>query len=98
MAIRSRAYYRKQRAKHIRRKKNICLKEYGWSYYKHEGSYSKGKIHCSCWMCQRKTNNKHRKIAYTPLHDWKHSDLQKINKMEEEEKEYRKENFDEDFC
>ena len=58
MAIRSRAYYRKQRAKHIRRKKNICLKEYGWAYYKHEGSYSKGKIHCSCPLCAVKTKNK----------------------------------------
>ena len=49
-------------------------------------------------MCQRKTNNKHRKIAYTPLHDWKHNDLQKMDKMKEEEKEYREGKFNEDFC
>ena len=51
---RDRAYYRKQRAKHIRRKKRICQKEYGWDYYNHDGCYSKGKIHCSCPICSKK--------------------------------------------
>ena len=81
MAIRSRAYYRKQRAKHIRRKKNICLKEYGWAYYEHEGSYSKGKIHCSCPLCTAKTKNK---WGY----NFKPSELKKIESLEEQEKEY----------
>lgn len=86
MAMRSRAYYRKQRAKHIRRKKNICLKEYGWAYYEHEGSYSKGKIHCSCPLCTAKTKNK---WGY----NFKPSELKKIKSLEEQEKEYMIDNI-----
>ena len=53
---RSRDYYRKMRAKHIKRKKNIVL---GWpgfenGYYEHDGMYSKNKIHCSCSLCKAK--------------------------------------------
>ena len=95
---RDRAYFREMRERHIKRKKRIAN---SYSYplkLKFDGMYSKGKIHCSCWMCQRKTNNKHRKIAYTPLHDWKHNDLQKMDRMKEEEKEYREGKFNEDFC
>ena len=52
---RTRDYYRKQRAKHIARKKRIIhgLNDY-WGY-EHEGELAKGKIHCSCWMCRRKS-------------------------------------------
>ena len=53
---RTRAYTRKMRAKHIKRKKNIVSQ---WScfengYYPHDGMYSKGKIHCSCSLCKSK--------------------------------------------
>ena len=58
MANRSRAYYRKMRAKHIHRKKKIAKLYYGWGYYRIDGKYSKGKIHCSCPMCSEKTKNK----------------------------------------
>ena len=50
--VRTRAERRELRNKHIRRKKNICTKAYGWDWYKHDGQYSKGKIHCSCKMCK----------------------------------------------
>lgn len=44
------AYKREQREKHIKRKKRIC-NYYGFDWYKYDGMYDKGKIHCSCPMC-----------------------------------------------
>ena len=89
---RDKNYYRKMRAKHIRRKKTIAEKLYGEGYYKCDGAYDKGKIHCSCPMCSRKTNNRGKNRLkhgnYYPSKDWKHSDLQKIQKIENEIKEY----------
>lgn len=79
MANRSRAYYRKMRVKHIHRKKKIAELYYGWGYYRIDGKYSKGKIHCSCPMCSEKTKNK--KNHYYPSRNWKHSDKVKIEKM-----------------
>ena len=52
---RSRAYTRHQRINHIGRKKRIIHKQNDYWYYKHEGMLSKGKIHCSCWMCRSKS-------------------------------------------
>ena len=57
MVERTRAYTRKMRAKHIKRKKRITA--HYWSadtypYYPHDGMYSKGKVHCSCRMCRAK--------------------------------------------
>lgn len=54
---REKSYYREMRRKHINRKKNIVKKAYSLidDYYEHDGMYSKGKIHCSCWMCRRKS-------------------------------------------
>ena len=51
---RSRDYYRKMRAKHIKRKKNIVLSWPGFEngYYEYDGMYSKNKIHCSCKLCR----------------------------------------------
>ena len=48
-------YYRKQRIKHINRKKRIIheLDDY-WSY-KYDGMLSKGKILCSCFICSGKS-------------------------------------------
>lgn len=57
---RTRAYRRDVRNKTIARKKHLCRELYGMSiggqdkpgsWYKHDGQYSKGKIHCSCRMC-----------------------------------------------
>lgn len=87
---RDRSYYRKMRAKHIHRKKKLGR----WFKLKYDGMYSKNKIHCSCPMCTRKTNNKGKNRLkhgnYYPSKDWKHSDLQKIQKMDDEIKEYEK--------
>ena len=51
---RNRAYYRKARAKHIKRKKKICNNHWYKNYYSCNGMYSKNKIHCSCPYCRGK--------------------------------------------
>ena len=57
---RDRSYYRKQRMRAIQRKETILRKLGGeenvlaWEHGA-VGRLSKGKIHCSCWMCRRKS-------------------------------------------
>ena len=55
MASRTRGYYRVQRRNHINRKKHIIKDQNMYWHYKFEGYLSKGKIHCSCPMCRRKS-------------------------------------------
>ena len=70
--IRTRAYRRTVRHNAIARKKRICLNFYGFDWYKHDGMYSKGKIHCSCKMCT------YSKIFDLPtIHDKKEKELVK---------------------
>lgn len=54
----------------------------------HRGKLNKGKIHCSCPLCSVKTRNKskHRRNRWTPRINYKHSDLQRIDQMNWEEK------------
>ncbi|WP_238600539.1 hypothetical protein [Metasolibacillus meyeri] len=53
---RSRAYYRHHRRRAIRRKMNIAkARQWQWNPPIALGKWSKGKIHCSCWMCAVKT-------------------------------------------
>jgi len=78
---RSRSYYRRERKKHINRKKRIIKLVSGignepYWYYRYEGELSKGKIHCSCPMCR----------FYGPSY----SDMIKKEKMDAREKEYKK--------
>lgn len=56
---RTRDYYRKMRAKYIKRKKDIVAHWRGWEdgYYEYDGQYSKNKIHCSCPLCSKKARN-----------------------------------------
>lgn len=49
---RTRAYRRHHRERVIDRLSRISHSLYGRAYYRHRGAYSKGKIHCSCWMCR----------------------------------------------
>ena len=57
---RTRAFTRKMRAKHIKRKKRI-VSNWHWygehEFYRHDGMFSKNKIHCSCKMCRSKDYN-----------------------------------------
>lgn len=65
---RTRAYRRRQRALHIRwKEKFIASRNHYWSY-EHRGTLDKGKIHCSCSMCQKKRRS----------HGMKHSEKKKI--------------------
>ena len=75
---RTRAYTRKMRAKHIKRKKKI-VSNWHWfenGYYPHDGMYSKNKIHCSCPLCKDK--------AYYGKHMLTEQELVSILKLKEE--------------
>ena len=88
---RERSYYRKMRAKHIRRKKNLAKHNFYYGYFKYDGMYSKNKIHCSCGMCMAKTRNKGRRHVpgnYAPSINYKHSDAIKVLRMDEAIKEF----------
>ena len=52
------------------------------SYYDNLHQYSKNKIHCSCPYCSVKTNE-----WFGKSKNWKHSDLIKIFRLEEQLKE-----------
>lgn len=71
---RDRAYRRKKNFSKARRKKNICLSRDGSDWYKHDGQYIKGKIHCSCPMCSNKTSRNGNAKNYT------HSDATKLER------------------
>ena len=75
---RTRAYTRKMRAKHIKRKKNI-VSHWHWfenGYYPHDGMYSKNKIHCSCPLCKSK--------AYYGKHMLTEREIMSLMKLKEE--------------
>lgn len=55
MVERNRTYRRIQRRRVINRKKRIIKGQNNYWHYKNEGELSKGKIHCSCWMCRSKS-------------------------------------------
>lgn len=50
---RTREFRRDVRNRKIAHKKYICnhVNSIGSNWYKHDGQYSKGKIHCSCPLC-----------------------------------------------
>ncbi len=123
--MRSRAYRRFQREKHIKRKEhilrlhrldnpphfyndeelypidfkglNIISSEGFWFPYwvvKCRGQLDKGKIHCGCGLCMRKTRNKGRRHIsgnYAPSLNYKINDLQKIEKMNWDERNWKQE-------
>lgn len=83
---RSRDYYRKMRAKHIKRKKAIVhhwrwWRDNNYSYYAHDGQYSKGKIHCSCPLCKEKARHNGRHVLTE-------KEMLSIMKMQEELNSY----------
>jgi hypothetical protein len=88
--IRTRSYRRKQRIKHINHRIYIaenCYYHYGINE-RPRGIFDKGKVHCSCSMCSMHTRNKGNRKSYQPSYNWKHSDMLKINTMEDKEKEF----------
>jgi hypothetical protein len=83
---RNKSYYRYQRNRAINRKFNILRKDWGTEetekfYDKtNKGKLSKGKIHCSCWMCREK--------SYIEL---KHTDKKKILKCNQSLNDFHRE-------
>jgi len=69
MAKRSRGYYRAMREKTINRKRRIINSYRLGKYVTHDGTLSKGKIHCSCEMCS--------------FHGTSRQDTRKLIKMED---------------
>ena len=78
------------------RKQKIAQRLFGCERYDNLHQYSKNKVHCSCPMCTRKTNNKGKNRLkhgnYYPSKDWKHSEAVVIEGMEQELQEYLEEN------
>lgn len=85
-------YNRRVSRKKALRKQKIAKKLYDGERFDNLHQYSKNKVHCSCPMCSRKTNNKGKNRLkhgnYYPSKDWKHSDAQKIESAEQELQEY----------
>lgn len=52
MTRRSVGYVRYVRSKAIARKKRISQQVFGFDWYRVDGCYSKGKIHCGCGLCK----------------------------------------------
>lgn len=76
------AYVRHQRFRVIARKKRIIKEQNNYWHYKYEGELSKGKIHCSCWMCSGKTR----------IHGPKFSELRELDRARHQVEEYFKDN------
>ncbi|MBR1455230.1 MAG: hypothetical protein IJ593_11425 [Lachnospiraceae bacterium] len=74
---RTRDYYRKQRARHINRKKKIIKNQGNYWHFEHPGVLSKGKIHCSCWMCR------HKSYDYTKMQDLRRN-MSAVNELVDE--------------
>lgn len=51
MKNRTTEFRRDMRSRKIKHRKRICLTRDGYDWYKHDGQYDKGKIHCSCKLC-----------------------------------------------
>lgn len=67
------------------RKKNIHP-----DWYDNLHQYSKNKVHCSCYMCREKTNNKgfKHKHFWFPATNWPMTDRKKLESMSEDYNEY----------
>lgn len=75
--MRTRAERRKNNFNHIKKKKNLIHSLMGFDWYKHDGQYSKGKIHCSCPLCTGKKKGRRRN------NDRPYSDRKKIDSMKQ---------------
>lgn len=76
-------WYRYQRRRAIHRKAGILRRIWGTAEVNlrtgcKTGKLSKGKIHCSCWMCRHKSRDEHRA-----------SDLRKESSLRQQMKEER---------
>ena len=87
--MKDRGTIRYERYRHIERKKRIIDDLGGYWHYEHEGTLSKGKIHCSCQLCRMKTNNGgSKKSKLSPVHNPKISEARKEMLMDLSLEEY----------
>lgn len=56
-----------------------------WIFYNNLHEYSKGKIHCSCPMCRRKTNNKGAAALYNGSYNPSMMDKRRDDAMDADE-------------
>jgi len=86
---RSRAYFRDQRKRHIEHRKRYDRSIYGdYQFFEYDGQYGDNKPYCNCPICAQKTNNKGRRgNRFMKPMEWKHSDQQKIDRMDYQENE-----------
>lgn len=90
----SRAYNRDISLRKAKRKKRISDHFFydGHSWYPSLGYYRKGKIHCSCGACSRKTRNKGSRRwiygNYSPSIDYKASEKRRQIAMDMDEQDY----------
>lgn len=82
---RNRGWRRKINYSKARRKKTISKSFCKNGWYKYDGQYIKGKIHCSCSECSPRTNNRGR---YGAAINYKRSDKQKVDAMQYQINEY----------
>lgn len=66
-------YRRYVRNKTILRKKRVCKSVYDIDWYKHDGQYAKGKIHCGCGLCKYG-----KKYGLPTIRDMRELSLEKI--------------------
>ena len=75
MKERNRAYRRFQRNRVIQKRRKLVAELYGqdksFEHFPFDGFLDKGKIHCSCDMCQQKVKT----------NGWKHSDRKQLLRM-----------------
>lgn len=92
MKDKSSAYNRDVSRRKALRKRHLARALYGFDYYDNLHQYSDNKIHCSCGICRRKTNNKGRKRLihgnYALSKNYKTSDLRRQATMDDDELEY----------
>lgn len=86
--MRTRAQRRHKDFSKAKRKAKISAENFGFDYYDNLHQYSKNKIHCSCGLCRRKTNNKTHSHVWYPAMNWMMCDRRRIEAMADEQKDY----------
>ncbi len=86
---RDRAFNRKQRFKHIRKRMKMAVSLFDNHWYEENdggGYLADHAIGCSCGYCSPKTRNKgkrrYKQSNYTPSINYKHSDAVKVDRMD----------------
>ena len=92
---RDRAFNRKQRFKHIRKRMKMAVSLFNNHWYEENdggGYLADHAIGCSCGCCSPRTKNKGKKKykqnSYTSSINYKHSDAVKVDRMDRDLQDY----------